>query len=138
MALVTYLLLGITDTVHHVHAALRLDQPNAMHAAITGMILVPIATSSVYFFKRNRSSVCLRIFVLIAIIAILIPGFYHGGWNHLIKVLAYLRLDTPNTETQLLFPKNNPDLWFYEITGILEFVFAIVCLSAILRLFPAR
>lgn len=138
MAFLTYIFLGITDTIHHIHAAWRLEQQNAIHAAIAGMLLVPIAITSVWLFKHKGSSLFIRIFLVIAIAAILIPGFYHGGWNHLIKVLAHIRLETPNTDIQSLFPMNNLDLWFYEITGIMEFVFATVCLSSILKLSPYR
>ena len=93
-AFYSYLFLGITDTIHHFHAASVLGQNAAMHAAVIG---------------------------------IAVPGFYHGGWSHLVKVLAHLRINSPSTEIVDLFPAQNMDLWFYEVTGLLEFMFALFC-----------
>jgi len=47
--------------------------------------------------------------------------FALGGWDHLVKTLAQLRLDGDETDIRLLFPMDNPDLWFYEASGALEF-----------------
>ena len=124
---ISYLLLGVTDTIHHLHAAVALGQSAAMHAAAIGIVLVPTAVVAVFLFTRNGKKHMLWLFLGIAIIAIAVPGLYHGGWNHLVKVLAHLRIDSPGTEIGALFPTQNPNLWFYEVTGIFEFLFALVC-----------
>lgn len=126
-ALVSYLLLGIVDVIHHIHAAEALNQPNAMHAAIIGMVLVPVAAMSSWFFNQTQKNLFLYIFLAIALLAITIPGIFHGGTSHLVKVLTYLIVDTPETNIHTLFPLDNLHLWFYEITGIIELFLALVC-----------
>jgi len=126
-AFFSYLLLGVTDTVHHFHAATALGKNAAMHAAVIGMVLVPIAIAVVFLYTRYGKKSLLWVFLSIAILAIAVPGLYHGGWNHLVKVLAHLRINSPGTEISVLFPAQNINLWFYEVTGLLEFMFAVVC-----------
>ena len=58
--------------------------------------------------------------------AILIPGFYHGGWNHLMTMLAFVNTDGQSANIKTLFPADNFHLWFYEITGSMEFVLAVL------------
>lgn len=133
-AFYSYLTLGSVDTIHHLHAAIFLDQTTAIHAAILGLILVPLA---VYAFIKisgegNRNPYC-WLFIFIALSAITVPGIYHGGWDHLVKVLAHLRIDSPHTYIKSLFPTNGFHLWFYEITGIFEFIMAVVCLYFVIR-----
>jgi len=126
-AFISYLLLGVTDTVHHLHAAWALEQSNAIHAAAIGMLLVPIAIAVVFLYSIYNKIYLLWVFLAIALLAIVVPGFYHGGWQHLVKVLAHLRISSPSTELSKLFPATEPSLWFYEITGLFEFIFAVVC-----------
>lgn len=66
-------------------------------------------------------------FFAIAVLAVALPGVYHGGWDHLVKIMAHLRLGTDATSIGHLFPADNLNLWFYEISGVLEFFFGIVC-----------
>jgi len=137
-AFFSYLLLGLTDTIHHLHAAVALGQRAAMHAAMIGIILVPTAIAAVVLYTRYGKRVLLWIFLSIAILAIAVPGLYHGGWNHLIKVLAYLRIDSPSTNIGQIFPAQNYNLWFYEVTGLLEFMFAVVCSYFVYKLVTHR
>ncbi len=125
-SLFSYLLLGSTDTIHHLHAALALKQNNAIHAVWTGVILIPLAILMVIGFLRYRKRVMLWCFFTIATLAILLPGFYHGGWDHLVKILAFLRVDGESTDIYSLFPLDNLNLWFYEVSGSLEFFLAVI------------
>jgi len=126
-AFIAYALLAITDTVHHYHAAVFLGDAAAMHAAVIGVVLLPTAIVLFVLYLYRGTSVCLWLFLSIAMVAIALPGLYHGGWNHLVKVLAHLRIDSPHTDIATLFPLNNFDLWFYEFTGLLDFLFAVLC-----------
>lgn len=130
-----YLVLGITDIIHHLHAAFFLGQINALHAAILGIILVPAAIYSFLKYSGNGAAIFFRFFIGIALLAIMIPGIYHGGWEHLVNVLSHFRIDSPHTEISSLFPVSGFHLWFYELTGILEFIVAIPCLYYIGRSF---
>jgi len=137
-AFLSYLFLGLTDTVHHFHAATALGHSTAMHAAAIGMVLVPIAIVSVFLHLRYGLKAPIWVFLSIAILAIAIPGLYHGGWNHLLKVLAHIRIDSPSTELASLFPSQSPNIWFYEATGLLEFMFAVVCSYFVFMLITVR
>ena len=130
----TYLALGFTDTIHHIHAAKLLGQDAAMHAAWIGIVLIPIVVFSVLGYVKFRRRFLLRIFIGIALLAALVPGIYHGGWNHLVKILGYLRLPGATTDIRLLFPSDNINLWFYEIIGVLEFFLALITLYCLGRL----
>ena len=66
------------------------------------------------------------LFLSISISAIALPGFYHGGWVHFVKLLAYLRMDSASTDIRSILPLNNVHLWFYEVSGSLEFVLATI------------
>lgn len=125
--LLSYLLLGGMDTIHHLHAATALGQTAAFHAVALGVVLIPLAITMVWLFVRKNTKIFIWVFLSIAILAILVPGFYHGGWDHMLKILAFLRLDGESTQISLLFPSDNLHLWFYEITGVFELVLAVVC-----------
>lgn len=127
-SLYLYLMLGITDTLHHLHAAEALGHESAMHAVWTGVVLIPIAVLSVLGFLLLQRKVLLWVFVAIALLAVLLPGIYHGGWDHLLKILAHLRIAGESTDIRSLFPSDDLDLWFYEITGTLEFLLSLLTL----------
>lgn len=119
---VSYLLLGITDTIHHLHAAAVLGLDAAWHGFYLGVVFVPMATALVLCVKYRKNRVCLWLFLLIALLAIVLLGFYHGGLHHLIKLLMSLRVEGG---IGALLPWDNLHFWFYEITGVLEFCMSI-------------
>lgn len=121
-----YLLLGLTDTIHHLHSVMALGHSEAIHVVAYGLVLIPTAIIMVTLYLRSGKRMFLWLFLAIAILAIVGPGIYHGGWHHLLKVATHLIINSPSTEISSLFPANNPNLWFYEATGLLEFLFAIV------------
>ena len=97
-----------------------------MHVVWNEMILIPATCLSMYFYLKNESKVALFIYMLIAVSGFVFLGLYEGGWNHTGKLLAYLRIDSPYTQIGDILPKNNGHLWFYEITGVLTFVIAMI------------
>lgn len=123
---IAYLLLGITDIVHHLHVATVLDNPGGMHAVVAGAILLPLSVVMVWLLAKFNKTIFVWGIVAIAMICVLMPGLYHGGWDHLVKVLAFFRVDSEFTEISSIFPADNFNLWFYEITGILEFLIGVV------------
>ena len=125
-ALLFYLLLGGLDTLHHLHAALALGHAYGMHSFLLGIILIPLAVTAVIHFLYSENMVSMWLFLSISTSAIALPGFYHGGWVHFVKLLAYLRVDSASTDIHSLFPPDNIHLWLYEISGSLEFVLAVV------------
>lgn len=124
-AFLFYILLGVTDTVHHLHAAMALGQSSAIHAFWTGIVLIPIATLLLLKYLHSTNKYLLWGFFAIASLATVLPGLYHGGWDHLMKILAFVKINGESTNVKSLFPADNYNLWFYEITGSLEFVFSV-------------
>lgn len=114
-----YILLATTDTVHHLHAATALGQSNALHAFWTGILLIPLAILLVLRFLYSKNRYLLWCFFAIVGLATLIPGLFHGGWHHVIKLLTATNRDS-------LIPANNPHLLFYEISGSIEFFLAVL------------
>ena len=125
-SLLFYLLLGSLDTVHHLHAALVLGHAYGMHSFLLGIILIPLAVAAVTYFLYSENTYSIWLFLSISILAIALPGFYHGGWIHTTKLLAYLRIDGDSTDINSILPLDNLHLWFYEVSGSLEFVLAII------------
>ena len=125
-ALLFYLLLGGLDTLHHLHAASVLGHAYGMHSFLLGIILIPLAVTAVVYFLYSENMVSMWLFLSISTSAIALPGFYHGGWVHFVKLLAYLRVDRDSTNIRSLLPPDNIHLWLYEASGSLEFVLAII------------
>jgi len=123
----SYLALGLTDTLHHLHVFFALGQQSAMHAVITGVLLIPVSLFSIVLFVHYKSRSGLTLHLAITALAIAIPGYYHGGWDHLLKIVAFMRVEGETTKLSSLFPQHNLHLWFYEISGVLEFFLAILC-----------
>jgi len=121
-----YLILGLTDIIHHWHAAVFLNDERAAHAVFIGVLLLPISVSMFILFTRNQGRKYLYTFIFITTLAMLLPGVYHGGWHHCIKILDAIIIDDKISNIHVLFPLNDLNLWFYEITGVLEFVVGVV------------
>ena len=127
----SYLALGMLDVTHHLHSSLILGHEGAIHAVVIGIILVPTAIASYLLFVNRRKAVFLRILLSIAVLAVALPGLYHGGWSHVVKLLRHL--GSRGAEgIAVLLPPDAPSLWFYETTGVLEFALAILCAYYIL------
>ena len=115
-----------TDTLHHLHVALALGHANGIHSFLLNIILIPLALAAVAYFLYSENVYSVWLFLFISIPAIALPGLYHGGWHHVVKILAYLKVDSASTDIRLLLPSDNLHLWFYEISGSLEFVLALI------------
>ena len=112
--------------MHHLHATLALGHANAMHPVLLGIVLMPLSIAAIIYFLYSENMQPLWLFLSISTLAIALPGFYHGGWVHFTKLLAYLRVDSASTNIRSLLPPDNAHLWLYEISGSLEFVLAVI------------
>ena len=116
-------LMGVTTTVHHLHAGLLLHPDGAaLHVVWNEMVIVPLTVVSMLVFLRTGSVLALRTYLTIAALGFLFLGLYEGGWNHTVKVIAYLRLDGPHADIATILPPDDPHLWFYEASGVLTLV----------------
>ena len=119
--------MGITTTVHHLHAGLMLDSDGAsLHLVAMEMILIPATVVSMFFYLRNGNLPALWFYLLLAAAGFIFLGLYEGGWNHTARLIAYLRVDSAETNIETLLPANNPHLWFYEITGVLTLIVTLL------------
>ena len=120
-------LLGLITLVHHLHSALVLHPDGgAMHVVWIEIFMIPATILSMLCFLRTGSQIALWAYAAIAISGFVFLGLYEGGWNHTLKVLGYLRIDSPTTHIGLILPRDNVHLWFYELTGIATFLCALV------------
>jgi len=132
------LLMSFTTLVHHVHSGLLLHPDSAaLHVVLNELVLIPATCISMYVFLRFNSQVAFRIYIAIALLAFVFLGLYEGGWNHTAKIVAFLRIDSPGTQIDDLLPRDNYHLWFYEITGVLTFVFTMIASWYSLRFYIA-
>lgn len=130
--LASYLVLAVTDMLHHLHAVLALGYESALHAVVIGVVLVPIALTMLWLFKKFGKKVIVAVFLLIAAVVVLLPGIYHGGWHYVVKLIAAFSASGQESSIGQLLPGDNLHLWFYEISGVVEFFVALVCASFII------
>jgi len=136
--LFSYLLLVTLDSLHHLHAALALGHSSAMHAVAIGVVLTPIALLALWLFLRLKRKFFEWIFFAIATLAVLIPGIYHGGWVHIINTLAHLRVEGESSRIEQLLPASNINYWFYEFTGAIELLLALICAYFVYKYITVR
>lgn len=134
----SYLPLGLTDSIHHIHAVFALGDESAMHAVVAGAVFFPVSVLLVWFFVRTGKKILVAGILFVPILTTLYPGFYHGGWVHLMHVLSFLRVEGEATNIRTLLPSTDLNLWFYEISGVLEFVFAVVCAYYLYKYFSYK
>ena len=119
--------MGITTTVHHLHAGLILDSDGeSLHLVAMEMILIPATVVSMILYLRNGNRTALWFYLLLAASGFIFLGLYEGGWNHTARLIAYLRVDSPETNIETLLPAGNLHLWFYEITGVLTLIVTLL------------
>ncbi len=125
--LTSYLVLCIVDTIHHLHAALALGHETAMHAVVTNIMLVPVTVVLMWLYLQQDRKAFLWTFIGIVTMAVLIPGIYHGGWAHVVKLLLYAIDAGYPAGIELLLNSGDFNDWFYELSGIADFGLALSC-----------
>jgi len=126
-SLVFSLIMSATTLVHHLHSGLFLHPDSqALHVVWNELVLIPATCLSMYFFVKRRSSFAFWVYLLIALAAFIFLGLYEGGWNHTIKLLGYLRIDSSCTNITSLLPAANLHVLFYETTGVLTLIFTLI------------
>lgn len=127
LALSTSLLMGLVTVVHHLHSGLILNPGGPeLHVVWNEAFIMPMTVLTMLIFLRTNSKIALWGYLTIAVVGFIGLGLYEGGWNHSLKILGYLRIGSPEVDITNILPLNNIDLWFYEITGVLTFVIALV------------
>lgn len=130
-------LLALT-AVHHVYGAWLFDTPWRLHivfvsipVAIVIAAAVPIARSAPESLaSRSASWVFL---VLGAIFVVGAIGLYEGGYNHALPNLQYVLGLAPTARPDLYVP---PDDLLFQLTGVGQFVLAVVAAHYLAELRP--
>lgn len=125
--LFAYLLLALFDFIHHLHAKFALGDEGALYPVLIGIVLTPTALTMYFLYGYNKKKVFIVIFLVIVSLAVLIPGIYHGGFNHFAKFINAIWMPQSTNTLRELLPENQPHQWFYEITGIAEFFLSMFC-----------
>jgi len=126
-SLVSSLLLCFITTIHHLHSSLVLhpDGPG-MHVVWIEIVIIPATCLSMFYYLRKDSQRALLVYLFIAVLGFVFLGVFEGGWNHTGKLIAYLRIDSVSTQIGDILPRDNIHLWFYELTGVLTFICAMI------------
>jgi len=112
--------------IHHWHVAIVLDDPGGWHAVVFGMVLMPLSFLLLGLFLRYQKKIYVWTLLLICLAAIVVPGLYHGGWHHVVKLLKSVYAGSDSSGIEALLPAGDYHLWFYEVSGVVEFIAAIV------------
>ena len=120
----------ILTVFHHFYAAAIFDTPWRRHVAIIVMpvLLVMIVLYLLYQW-RPMTLVGKTSHWLFMLVAVLVPiawlGFYHGGYTHLFKLILVF-VGVPQATFERLCPVCEvPGDLVYEVTGVMEFLFAL-------------
>ena len=125
--LIAYLVLAMTDMVHHLHATFALGYESALHAVMIGVFLIPMALVMYWLFRKCEHKAFGVVFFIIVALAVVLPGIFHGGWHHVVKLLCALSTSGHGNLIGQLLPRDNLHLWFYEVSGVAELVMALAC-----------
>ncbi|MCV0394733.1 MAG: hypothetical protein K5872_00835 [Rhizobiaceae bacterium] len=124
-------LLALT-AVHHVYGAVAFETPWRLH------VLALVLPAAIAIFLALRAGMAMegrstgrRWTVVGALLILVVPvaliGFYEGGYNHLVKNLAYFL--GGEARALALFPPPTYEMprdVFFEVTGIAQFPLSIV------------
>ncbi|CAN7606663.1 hypothetical protein IB277_28980 [Ensifer sp. ENS07] len=140
------LLLLTLTSLHHAYGAYIYETPWRLHIV---QLAVPaaIVIAAALFVGRSRSGTTAgRVATWLAALVVLafpvaMIGIYEGGWNHVVKNVAYFGFGTDAARS--LFPEpvyRLPDSLLFELTGIAQFPLAVITALNTLALLrpPAR
>lgn len=131
--------------IHHVYGAAIYDAPFRQHVAF-GILPVLLVLVLAYWLYRSRphtslGRVCLWLFMgLTLVVPIGVIGLFEGGYNHLLKNVLYFG-GAPRSTLARLFPPPTyemPDDFWFEVTGILQFLVALPAGYWLLKMWRER
>lgn len=131
--------------IHHVYGAIVFETPWRHHAAFLGLggtaatlLLMWAAIRLAAPFLRQAAIVLLISVTLVLAVALI--GLFEGGYNHGLKLVLFFGGAARDTMTRLFPPPRYvmPSDAFFEATGVLQFLAALVTLRASLLLWRGR
>jgi hypothetical protein len=130
----------ILTVVHHLYGAVIYAEPFRLHVAIVAVPVIIVLAGSYAGYKKTRS-IAFRKIVLGTLLSfsmvfsVFAIGLYEGGYNHVIKNILYFS-GTPIELMDRIYPSvyELPNDFFFEFTGIAQFITGLMCGLHILRL----
>jgi len=123
----------LLTTVHHVYGAYIYHTPWRHHVAIGSTVTAAILFASLHVLQTRTGGVAGKIaFWVFAVVTLVIPvfaiGIFEGGYNHTLKDALYFTGASRGLMQQLFPPPTYemPDDAFFEITGVLQLVPAVM------------
>lgn len=133
------LLLALTS-IHHAYGAAILDTPWRLHVLyfiLPVAALVAMLLSAGWYAPTGRSA---RLFtwagaIVVLAVPIILVGYVEGGYNHVVKNIAYLIVS--GDTFRAIFPNppyKEPNDLFFEITGIAQFPLSVLATVMTVRM----
>jgi len=140
------LLTMILTSVHHAYGAVVYATPWRLHVVLVSAVIAPLVFVARAAVLRNASEgapspFAFRSFVVLVLAFPVIGiGIFEGAYNHVAKNLLYFG-GAPAALLHTLFPPGIyelPDNAFFEFTGVLQTLPALIAGGHIIRLVRAR
>jgi hypothetical protein len=144
----TYLvLIWVTTLVHHIYGALIYNSVWRIYFPlfVFPVILILTLFLQYLFLSKKRKSFKITFILFVAFFWILLVGIIEGGYGHLLKnILNWLAY--PKAKLETMFPPEfgnqsffeQPNDWFFEISGISQLILGIFILYYLTKLTKRR
>ena len=124
--------LMVLTSVHHIYGAYAYNTPWRLHVLFLSIPIIIITTLLKNYLvnkEKLKKNIAIWVYWLIVLIAsVVLIGSYEGIYNHLLKNLLFFSgLD--NKTLTILFPPSTyemPNNFFFEFTGVLQAIIAII------------
>ena len=131
----------VLTIIHHVYGAIAFDTPWRYHAAFLGLGGIAATLLFMWGATRWRTPVLRQLATVLLlgvtlVLAVGLIGCFEGGYNHAVKLVLFFGGAGPDTMNRLFPPPTYemPSDVFFEVTGILQFLAALVAVRASLAL----
>ena len=132
------IVLYLITSVHHIYGGIIYGTNWRIHGTLFTFIPLIISLASLYIYVRAGNRIALGVYGLMSHLWVLIIGLWEGGYNHVIKNIVYFS-GASVEHMRELYPADLydalPNNFFFELTGILTFVFGMIAGWYTLQLF---
>jgi hypothetical protein len=144
MALYSVLLMILT-AIHHYYASILYQSPWRLHVVQVSIIVIIYTLVALVVLRKWQNTVFAKIvssifFVVTGVVSVAWIGIFEGGYNHVIKDIVFF-IGVPESVTSTMFPPSiyhAPHDVFYEVTGVIQLVFACLILFYFYRFYQRR
>lgn len=129
MALAVLLL----TSVHHAYGAYIYETPWRLHVVFISVLVAAALIGSLVVLRRRSAGLSAEIgfwsfSAVVLVVPVALIGLFEGGYNHLLKDALYFASGSPAVMHRLFPPPKYelPNDVFFEVTGVLQLILAIV------------